>query len=249
MKAGLGSSTSFAVCLAACFVHWKCLQRGNAHYQFNEEELKRISNYANRCEEVVQLYMPEMDARVCTYGQICRYRYNIKRRNKDILLKVPKMKILLIDSGIRLNKYQQLEIMAQKRYSHPTNVDNILVRINQISKTAIRNLAALYKFITKRNVFLHKLQEIHEILSINIQLNQKWLCELGLSHPNLNKICTIAKTNKLPGKLTGFGGYAYILLPPDVSLEFVAFISEQILEAGFTVTMTTVSCNGVRIDY
>lgn len=48
---GLGSSTSFAVCLAACFLRWKLLQSGQKDYiVFNYQELCEIERYTSVCE-------------------------------------------------------------------------------------------------------------------------------------------------------------------------------------------------------
>jgi len=49
VSTGLGSSASFAVCLAACFLHWSLLQKGD-HDMFNKDELDKISKYVLNCE-------------------------------------------------------------------------------------------------------------------------------------------------------------------------------------------------------
>lgn len=105
ISAGLGSSSSFAVCLAACFLHWACLQKGT-HDAFSVQELSLISNIAMHCEEVMKNYEFGVENSVCSYGNILNFRYKYQDEGNDIILHadVPNMKILLIDSNIRHNK-------------------------------------------------------------------------------------------------------------------------------------------------
>lgn len=163
IKAGLGSSTSFAVCIAACFLHWARLQRGVRYNIFNEEELNDISEYVEYCEEVVQKYTLGMYHEVCIYGQIIRFRYSIQEGSNIRLLKVPRMKILLIDSRIRRNKYQLMELTAMI-YSSNEFVRDTFDKIDQISRKASYQLAQIYDIQQSNN-----LDEIRNIyLSLNV---------------------------------------------------------------------------------
>lgn len=79
-------------------------------------------------------------------------------------------------------------------------------------------------------------------------MNQTVLYRSGLSHPNLDIICSIARNYGFVGKLTGFSGYAYILLPPDTPRENIINLFVHLSMEGFSIRMTTMSCNGVKID-
>ncbi|XP_029178891.1 mevalonate kinase-like [Nylanderia fulva] len=234
MKASLGSSTSFATCLAGCFLHWARLQKG-AHYIFNEKELSDISRYVEYCEEVVQNYTFGVSHEVCTYGQIVTFQYDIQKGFNIRLLKVPKLNILLIDSKMRPNKYLQKEIMARV-YSSGTD---ILDRLDLISRKVSYCLAQIDEI--QRNNDLHKLKDIYEFLFFLILLDQFYLVKkIGLSHPNLNRIYSIAYIYGLAGKLTGCGEYVYILLTPAPKKGFIAKITEHLMKEGFPSIMITI---------
>ncbi|XP_070157673.1 mevalonate kinase-like [Polyergus mexicanus] len=246
MRAGLGSSTSFTVCLAAAFLHWARLQR-NVDGAFNHDDLEKISIYALKCEELIQNYVLELDHDVCSYGRILRFYYNSARLTIKIRkLNVPKMKILLIDSKICPNKREQMKRLAEMRSSYPTSVNIVFNILNTLSKQAFSNLAEINN-IHRDN--LYQLQEKYAALNICIMLNQEILRDLRLSHPKLDIICAITKRYGFMGKLTSFGGrYVYILLPPYASEENITNLSTHLMLEGFTVTMTSMCCSGVKID-
>lgn len=80
-------------------------------------------------------------------------------------------------------------------------------------------------------------------------LNQEIIRDLGLSHPRLDIICMITKRYGFMGKLTSFGGrYVYIMLPPYASEESIMNLSTHLTIEGFSVTMTSICCSGVKID-
>lgn len=80
-------------------------------------------------------------------------------------------------------------------------------------------------------------------------LNQEIIRDLGLSHPRLDIICAITKRYGFMGKLTSFGGrYVYIMLPPYASEESITNLSTHLMIEGFSVTMTSICCSGVKID-
>jgi len=83
---------------------------------------------------------------------------------------------------------------------------------------------------------------------MSILSNQTILYRSGLSHPELDTICLIARNNGFVGKLTGFDGYAYIPLPPNTPRQNIINLSTHLIMEGFTVRMTSVSCNGVKLD-
>ncbi|KMQ91643.1 mevalonate kinase [Lasius niger] len=246
--AGLGSSSSFAVCLAACFLHWARLQRG-AHYAFSEYELAKISEYASSCEELLQNCMFKMDSDACTYGKILRFQFNKERQfYHTLILNVPRMKILLIDSRVRKNKREQIGRMAEMMYCFPRTVNITLNTIDHITRAACHILVAINNNYRDNN--LRQLQASYISLGIFIQLNQTMLCNLSLSHPNLNIICLIAQCYGFAGKLTGFGGggYAYVLLPPAIPEECIKNLLQHLMAEHFINKRAYISCNGVRIE-
>lgn len=133
IHANLGSSSSFAACIAGCFIHWARLQKG-AHNEFDDYDLEDIMLYVKKCEEIVQNYTFGVDHEICVYGQVFRFHY-IDSFDSDIrAMDVMNMKILLIDSKIRLNKHEEISRMAFLKHSNPKAVKIILNNMDKISK-------------------------------------------------------------------------------------------------------------------
>lgn len=83
--AGLGSSASFSVVLAGCFV--KEITR-NVTTQFSDEELCEISQWAFCSERIMHGTPSGLDNCLCTYGSIIRFRKN----EEPAVLKLEKSK-------------------------------------------------------------------------------------------------------------------------------------------------------------
>lgn len=168
INAGFGSSTSFAVCLATCFLHWSRLQNGSIHNDFDEYELEKIMSYVMICEKVTQSYVFEIDYNACTFGQVLRARYQDPLDCNVQLLQMPRMTILLIDSRICLNKYEQMRRMAQMKHSNPNEADHILRTIDKISKRTYTRLVAINNSRNNNNVqqFYHS----YRLLGVSIFL-------------------------------------------------------------------------------
>ncbi|XP_025266322.1 mevalonate kinase-like [Camponotus floridanus] len=249
MRAGLGSSTSFATCLAACFLHWARLQEGID--EFSDEDLEQISDRVWYCEEILQNYVSNIDNEVCSYGKIIRFRHgNRTDPNFKRFLNVSKIKILLIDSRIRQNKFEQVKRLAEMKFSNSTILNMILNNINYISEEVSNTLTNI-DYIQKINFPTKQLelQNAYETLKHFVLLHQLYFCFLKLSHPNIDMICDIVKEYGFAGKITNFGGrYVCILLPPDAIDEDVMMLSAHLMSLGYYATKTSMSCSGVRID-
>ncbi|XP_072762695.1 mevalonate kinase-like isoform X1 [Anoplolepis gracilipes] len=248
IDAGLGSSTSFAVCLAACFLHWARLQAYGTHDAFEDNDLEDISTYASLCEQVIQRYMTDfmIDNEVCTFDQVFKYMYRDPENYIAAYVEAPEIKILLIDSKIYRNKYKQVQQMAKLKHSRFKDVNDCLDRIDEISLeiwSLLQEIAINHKNLLQRN-------NSFAVLQIFIRMYQDMLFDFNMSHSNLDIICSIVRNYKFVGKLTGFGGggFVYILLPPNIPQKRVTNLSTQLIAQGFNVTLTNVSCNGVRID-
>ncbi|XP_029664260.1 mevalonate kinase-like [Formica exsecta] len=246
--AGLGSSTSFAVCLVACFLHWARLQRGT-HDAFEFNELTIISRYVSWYEKIIQEYMFGVDSGACSFGNI-----NVRFLGKNgiyfenYVMPMPRMKILLIDSRIHQNKHEQMKQIAELKYSHSKFVNLILEKIDKTSKQFCEKLGEIkINYINGNSL---ELENSFIALQIVVQVNQSLLSKLNMSYPELDIICSIARECGFAGKLTGFGRFVYILLSPDIPEVLIENLSTHLMAEGFDSTITSMSCNGVSIhDY
>lgn len=165
INTSLGSSTSFAACLAACFLHWSCLQKGD-HNEFTMQELERISNYVMRSEEVIQNYVFKMDHNVCTYGHVMAFQCKELLNAQNEFINTPEMDIMLIDSKIWLDKSQQMKQLAAMKCTYGNAVDVLLDRINNVSQVVASTLKIIKD--CHRTMDLQSLHELYEILQVSL---------------------------------------------------------------------------------
>lgn len=132
VSSGLGSSASFAVCLAACFLHWSLLQKGE-HYTFTKDELDKISKYALNCEKIMHESPSGIDNSVCTYGSVIKFQ---NKELVDMLPHIPNLKILLVNSNVLRSTKDQVMRSARRKHLYPSIVDPILNSIDALSSEA-----------------------------------------------------------------------------------------------------------------
>ncbi|XP_018310036.1 mevalonate kinase [Mycetomoellerius zeteki] len=242
---GLGSSASFAVCLAACFLHWSLLQKGN-HFTFNMEELDKISKYALNCEKIMHESPSGIDNSVCTYGSVIKFQ---QKELVDMLPHMSNLKILLVNSNITRSTKDQVKRAAHLKNLYPEIITPVLDSIDALSQNAWEILTEMSNNADKATESMEN--DWFEKLSVLIHTNQGLLIALDVSHPTLETICAMAWTHSYAGKLTGAGGggYAYILLPSNTESESINLFSQQLEEKGFDVTMTSLGGSGVKIEH
>ncbi|KMQ83940.1 mevalonate kinase [Lasius niger] len=243
---GLGSSTSFAVCLAACFVHWARLQKGD-HAEFDWNDLNQICNCSTICEELVQDFAYVIDNYACTFGRMIDFQYFNFDYFKVSIMDITRIRILLINSKIWQNKRERLQQMAEIKYFCPEDAKIILDEINVTSQNIYETLYEVTDSHENHPVRIQKAS--YAQLQKYIQESQLTLQNSYLSHPRLDNICSIAKSHGFAGKLTGFGGgFVYVLLPATTEDVQIWSLSAELVAQGFGVTRTSLSCSGVRID-
>ncbi|XP_072762284.1 mevalonate kinase-like [Anoplolepis gracilipes] len=246
MRTSLGSSTSFAVCLAACFVRWARLQRGD-HTEFTQLELKNISKFAMLSEEVIQNFIFNRDHIVCVHGHAILFRYQELLDSDTEILDMQEMDVLLVESYIHQYKREQIIKMAAKKHSCSNAVGAILNIFDDISQKVASALLEIENGHRDNNLRL--VESSYKVLQRNIELNQKMLCKLNLSNTKFDIICTIAKGHGLTGKMTGIGAaYVLILLPPNIPKEIIDNFMSDISKQGFASRMTKICCSGLRIE-
>ncbi|XP_018400403.1 PREDICTED: mevalonate kinase [Cyphomyrmex costatus] len=242
---GLGSSASFAVSLAACFLHWLLLQKGD-HSAFNKDELDKISKYALNCEQIMHESPSGIDNSVCTYGSVIKFQ---QKKLVDMLSCMSNLKILLINSNIIRSTKDQVKRAAHLKNLYPEIITPVLDSIDALSQNAWEILKEMSNNADKSTESMK--QDWFKKLSVLIHMNQGLLTALDVSHPKLEIICAVAWSNLYAAKLTGAGGggYAYILLPSDIKSESIDSFSKQLEKKGFDVTMTSLGGSGVRIEH
>ncbi|XP_029178089.1 mevalonate kinase-like [Nylanderia fulva] len=248
--AGFGSSTSFMVCLAACFLHWKDLQTGNLTDFNNIQFLDDVATHSFVCMEFVKNYeFGQVDVAVCVHGVMLKSQLIDSGFIDNIgsCKNQARMKILLIDSGIRQEKRRQEEKMAQLKSESSETFDVILNRLNRFAMNMYAWLDLISFSIQNANIFQWKI--CYDKLQKCIRWTQLLLRRYDLSCEVFNRIFEIAQNMGYSAKLTGFGPrYAYLLLPPNITDDEIEEILMQLRDQNFTIIGTSINCDGVTLD-
>lgn len=244
--AGLGSSASFAVCIAACFFHWARLQKDDVHNIFDENDLEKISRYALSCERIMHGSPSGIDNSVCTYGSMIKFQ---RGEPVNVLPNMPSLNILLVNSMVNRNTKDLVERVTKMRQSYPAIIDSIFDSIDATSKAALQILHEIHDIQSINDADL--LESQYKNLFTLVRTNQALLSALDVSHSKLDIICSIARDHSFAGKLTGAGGggYAYILLRPNVEDVHITVLCELLTREGFCARRTSLGCNGVTIEH
>ncbi|XP_011869264.1 PREDICTED: mevalonate kinase-like [Vollenhovia emeryi] len=258
VSAGQGSSASFAVCLAATFLYWSRLQKGIKRKGFERDELDKISKCALECERIMHETPSGIDNTVCTYGQMVKFQ---KKEVTDMIkpeFNVLDFNVLLVNTNVMRSTKNQVKQVKDLKNLHPTIINPVLDSIDALSNDAWQTISKMYEKCCRDlcgNPITFSMEpDWYATLSRFVHMNQRLLNVLDVSHSQLEVVCSMARARTYAGKLTGAGGggFAYILLPFNISNEHTKSIqdlTEELKEKGFYVTMATLSCRGVEIDY
>lgn len=130
---GLGSSASFAVCLAATF-HTYSLARTTPtfvtdfnHSTTDDEKsyfLNTVSSWAFLSERIMHGNPSGLDNAICTFGNVVQFT-----KKPQIITNVAskmKLNILLVNSGVSRNTLQVVEKVKRLRTQHEQLIDMVL---------------------------------------------------------------------------------------------------------------------------
>ncbi|EDW00995.1 mevalonate kinase [Drosophila grimshawi] len=236
--AGLGSSASYGAALAAAFLILAGHFDENSYLQ--EENLALISHWAYESERVNHGTPSGVDNTVCTYGGILRF---VKGQGFQALCIQKPLSILLVDSRISRST---ADIVAKVRHlgeEFPQLIEAIWQACEQLVNAAV----PLYESFGNAQDDSQKFEKLERLFQINNDL----LKAIGVSHPKLEQIFTIAFKRGFFSKLTGAGagGYAIVLLPENYECNEVYWkLKEELEAAGFGVHVTTAGGVGLRVS-
>ncbi|XP_018401854.1 PREDICTED: mevalonate kinase-like [Cyphomyrmex costatus] len=260
---GLGSSASFAVCLAACFVRWSLLQKGIVVYEFRKHDLENILQYAQYCDFFIYNSSTEIATMISTYGRIQVFG---EREVSESTLKsfpnLPSMKILLVFSNVCHHKTTikllserrvQMEALGYSSSGVSTLIDFILNSIELMSTKFIHTLDIIDEKMSESKKHESSqsvdLGDNYKTLLDIIHMNQGLLKALDVSHPNMDIICAIARSFSFAGNLAskGGGGYAFILLLNDMG-ENIQKLITMLKSHDFSAEEVTINCCGITVE-
>lgn len=209
--AGLGSSASFSVALAAAFLLLSGdIASPDGNSAANETALDLINRWSFIGESCVHGTPSGIDNAVATRGGAVVYR-----RNQPLvpIHNFPQIRFLLVDTGISRRTLELVDGVRRRKDEFPAVMDPALDAIEAIT------LRAQQIFEDRAAGSASSLtHDEHVQLARLIQMNHGLLVTLGVSHPALENIKMECDRLSIgAAKLTGAGGggCAVVLIPSD----------------------------------
>lgn len=244
--AGLGSSASIAVCIAAALLLQLRALSGPHPDQPEEEarlQVERINRWAFVGEMAMHGNPSGVDNTVATQGKAVVFQRTDYSKPSSVraLWDFPELPLLLVNTMQPKSTAHEVAKVAKLKETHPKLVGGILDTIDKITRTA-EGLIDEDDFNSEE---IESLSKIGELMAIN----HGQLLSLGVSHPRLERVRALVDHEGIGWtKLTGAGGggCSISLLRPDARPRLEKL--EQQLEAeGYEKFETTLGGDGVGV--
>ncbi|KAI0833020.1 mevalonate kinase [Hypoxylon sp. FL0890] len=245
--AGVGSSASIAVCLAAAMLLQIRTLSGPHPDQPPDEarvQMERINRWAFVAEMCIHGNPSGVDNTVATHGKAVVYQRTDYKKPPTVtpLWDFPELPLLLVDTKVPKSTAIEVAKVAALKNTHQELVGSILDAVDTITRSAESLIEEEYF----DNEDLESLRRVGELMTINHGL----LSALGVSHPRLERVRELVDHagigwTKLTG--AGGGGCSISLIKPDVSKEKLDKLERQLENEGYQKFRTTLGGDGVGV--
>lgn len=231
MGAGLGSSASFAVSLVGAFLS-ACLQWTTSD-QLDEKQLELVNQWAFVVEKIIHGTPSGIDNTVATYGGLLTKEGS----TRQIVHDAHPCNILIVNTMVPKNT-KALVAGVRSRYEDEKTSSKMKERIDSIDSLSKTCLSILTSTPFDEVYFQKLITQNHELLNA-----------IGVGHPQLEVMVSIANQYQLVAKLTGAGGggCGFIYLPANMDSPPSSLL-DDLHQAGFWVELTKVGAGGVAIS-
>lgn len=241
--AGIGSSASYGVCLAAGFFILSQLinnKMDTEHFQSfsfegNHTILEQISQWAFDSEVIMHEKPSGIDNTICTYGQLIKFT----RGQQPLPIKMSgKIDILLVDTKVSRSTSHIVGKVANFRNKYSNVANSIFDAMGYLVDDVVVLLES-------------QRDDKYQELSILVSVNNNLLRSIGVSHSRLEKVFQFAESCGLQAKLTGAGGggCCFVLLPPNYENHDGYISLCQKLTANDYQIMTTDIIDGSGVEF
>ncbi|KAI1414582.1 mevalonate kinase [Hypoxylon sp. FL1857] len=245
--AGVGSSASIAVCLAAAMLLQIRTLSGPHPDQPSDEarlQVERINRWAFVAEMCIHGNPSGVDNTVATHGKAVVYQRKDYKKPPKVtpLWDFPELPLLLVDTKVPKSTAIEVAKVAALKNTHKELVGSILDAVDTITRSAESLIEEEYF----DNEETESLRRVGELMSINHGL----LSALGVSHPRLERVRELVDHagigwTKLTG--AGGGGCSISLIKPDVPKEKLDTLESQLENEGYQKFRTTLGGDGVGV--
>ncbi|KAI1376504.1 mevalonate kinase [Hypoxylon crocopeplum] len=245
--AGVGSSASIGVCLAAAMLLQIRTLSGPHPDQPPEEarvQVERINKWAFVAEMCIHGNPSGVDNTVSTHGKAVVYQRADYKKPPTVtpLWDFPELPLLLVDTRTPKSTAVEVAKVAKLRNTHQDLVETIMDGIDQVTRSAESLIDEEYFDSDEPE----SLRRVGELMTINHGL----LSALGVSHPRLDRIRELVDHEGIGWtKLTGAGGggCSISLIKSDVSQERLDKLEHQLENEGYQKFRTTLGGDGVGV--
>ncbi|PHH87001.1 hypothetical protein CDD83_9449 [Cordyceps sp. RAO-2017] len=247
ISAGLGSSASISVCLAAALlIQLRALSGPHPDQPPDEARLQveRINRWAFVAEMCIHMNPSGVDNTVATQGKAVVFQRADYARPPDVrpLWDFPELPLLLVDTRQAKSTAHEVAKVARLRDTHPALVAAILDAMHRLTGAAA-DLITDDAFDETRDDCLRSLGEL-------MAINHGLLVSLGVSHPRLERIRELVDHEGLGWtKLTGAGGggCSITLTRPGAPADKVRRLHQRLRDENFRQFETTLGGDGVGV--
>lgn len=248
-SAGLGSSASVCVCIAAALLKQIHVLSGPHPDQPDEEvetQLERINRWAFVGELCIHGNPSGVDNTVSTRGKAVLFKRTDYTRPPQAtpINTFPELPLLLVNTKQPRSTSTEVAKVGALKKKYPDVTEKTLDSIDQVTMSA-------YKLITSDS-FDPKSEHNIEHLGDLFRMNHGLLVSLGVSHPKLERVRELVDYADIGWtKLTGAGGggCAITLLKNNVDKQRIEKLQEDFEDAGYEEYKTTLGGDGVGILY
>ncbi|RDA87584.1 hypothetical protein CP532_3944 [Ophiocordyceps camponoti-leonardi (nom. inval.)] len=252
--AGLGSSASICVCLAAAMLHQLGAIRLPSADQTVAEaraQVERISDWAFVGEMCIHGKPSGVDNTVVSQGRAVLYR---RGHGVRPLWTFPQLPLLLVDTRQAKSTAHEVAKVAALSSRHPDVVKSLLEAMDQVTNSAdilfqARALRAPKDSSPTTTLTTATDQETNHLGEL-MRINHGLLVSLGVSHPRIERVRDLVDHQGLGWtKLTGSGGggCCIALKRPTVSDEDLSRLHRCLVEENYRPLETTLGGEGVGI--
>ena len=261
LGSGLGSSAALSVCISTLFLllsgkisfpsqaslNLDLLELSNAlssnllkSTPFSGECLALINKWAFAGESIIHGTASGIDNTLCTHGGTIRFRDG-EFGTINGFSSITSLSLVVIDSHIPKSTSKMVSLVKERKNRIPEVIEPIFTSIDSISECCSQEFNRIIK---EKSLPDFKLLE--ELIFVNHQL----LCAIGVSHPQLEKVITIAEENGFRAKLTGAGGGGCLvaLITPQNEDRVGAF-RESLSGSGFKSWVTRFGVEGISFHH
>ncbi|KAJ3160165.1 hypothetical protein HDU86_001001 [Geranomyces michiganensis] len=227
--AGLGSSASFSVVVAAGLLKLAVWDSSELSAQL---PASLVNAWAFMAEKVIHGNPSGVDNSLATFGNDL----------VTISTEFNSLRFLLTDTCVPKNTKRQVEMVRTRKTRFPSVMDLLIDSVEQI----VQECKAVFRDVEQGTISETEMRSSMEAL---IEMNHGVMAACGVSHPSLETVRLVTAAHGLQSKLTGAGGggCALTFVPTGTPRETIRAIQTQLHAKGFKCYETELGGAGYQV--